>query len=269
MDNIVQLRNDFFIDKESVIPYYHQLKLYLRGEIESGNWLAQQKLPSEAEICERFDISRTVVRQAIKELQNEGYLSTEKGRGTFVAKPKIIEGFVQSLSGFYEDMVRRGFKVTTHIVKQELIPAPRRVAEALKIEVNAPVVMISRIRKLNDEPSVFVTTYISHELCPDLLKADLENKSLYAFLEECGCGLGIHKGHRFIGVSLANEYEASLLDIEVGSPLIELDSVTYLKDGRPLEYFHALHRGDRTRFEVNLVKFTSIDQEKFNERSKG
>jgi len=66
-------------------------------------------------------------------------------------------------------------------------------------------------------------------------------------------------GHRYIGVSLANEYEAGLLGIEVGSPLIELDSVSYMEDGRPLEYFHALHRGDRTKFEVNLVRLTRVN----------
>jgi GntR family transcriptional regulator len=64
---------------------------------------------------------------------------------------------------------------------------------------------------------------------------------------------------RYIGVSLANDYEASLPGIDVGAPLIELDSVSYLADGRVLEYFHALHRGDRTRFEVNLVRLASID----------
>jgi GntR family transcriptional regulator len=260
MAKVVQLKNDFFIDKESPVPYYHQLKLYLKGEMESGNWLAEQKLPSEAEFCDRFDISRTVVRQAIKELQNEGYLSTEKGKGTFIARPKIIEGFVQSLTGFYEEMVSRGFKVSTHILKQELTPASRIVAEALQIEANTPVITISRIRKLNDEPSVYVTTYIPQDLCPELLTAYLENKSLYDYLEKSGYGLMIHKGRRYIGVSLANEYEASLLNIEVGAPLIELDSVTYLKDGRPLEYFHSLHRGDRTRFEVDLIKFSSQDK---------
>lgn len=103
-----------------------------------------------------------------------------------------------------------------------------------------------------------MTTYIPEELCPELLHADLENKSLYAFMEKCRCGLEIYKGRRYIGVTLANEYEASLLEIEVGSPLIELDSVTYLKDGRSMEYFHALHRGDRTKFEVELLKFKSL-----------
>jgi GntR family transcriptional regulator len=256
MSDLMPLGEGYIIDKESPVPYYHQLKLYILSQIESGNWKAEQKLPSETEFCEKLDISRTVVRQAIKELQNQGYLTTEKGKGTFIAKPKITTGFVQNLIGFYEDFTKRGFKVTTQIIKQRLDPASQRVAESLRIPVNAPVITLSRLRKLNDEPSVYVTTYISKELCPQLLQEDMENKSLYAFLEKCG--LKIHTGHRYIGVSLANEYEASLLGIEAGSPLIELDSVSYLEDGRPLEYFHALHRGDRTKFEVDLVKLEDL-----------
>jgi len=251
---------EFQIDRESPVPYYHQLKLFLLGEIRSGRLKQEQKLPSEAEFCELYSVSRTVVRQTIKELQNEGYLTTEKGKGTFISRPRIIEGFVQSLSGFYEDMVKRGYRVTTHILKQELIPASHHVSQQLRIEEGTPVVVISRIRKLDDEPSVYVTTYMPQEICPKLVDTDLENRSLYSFLEE-ECGLEIFRGHRYIGVALANEYEASLLNINVGSPLIELESVSYLRDGRPLEYFHALHRGDRTRFEVELVRFKSVDSE--------
>lgn len=250
--------NELIIDKSSPIPYYHQLKLYLIGEIESGKLLPQQKIPSETELCVRFDISRTVVRQAIKELQNEGYLITEKGKGTFVSRPKIVGGLVQSFTGFYEDMAKRGFKVTTDILQQEVKGAPQKVSEALRIEINTPVIVMSRLRRLNGEPSVYVTTYIPKVLCPGLINEDLKNQSLYALLEG-KYGLEIHKGHRYIGVSLANEYEAGLLNIEIGSPLIELDSTSYLRDGRPLEYFHALHRGDRTKFEVELFRMKSIE----------
>jgi GntR family transcriptional regulator len=259
MEKTVVIRGDASIDKSSPVPYYHQLKMILIKEIESGNWLPEQKLPSEAEFCGRFDISRTVVRQTIKELQNEGYIFTEKGKGTFISQPKITEGFVQSLSGFHEEMVRRGFRVTTRIIRQELTSASRTVADALEIDPDTPVIELSRLRMLNNEPSVFVTTYIAHDSCPPLLEADLENKSLYAFLDQCGVRL--HRGRRYISVSLANEYEASLLHMEIGAPLITLDSITYLYSGKPLEYFHALHRGDRTRFEVDLVKMRGSSKE--------
>ena len=260
MASTVSLKKDFFVDKASPVPYYHQLKLYITGEIEGGNWAPEEKLPSEAEFCDRFNISRTVVRQAIRELQNEGYLETEKGRGTFIARPRIIEGFVQSITGFYGEMAQRGYRVTTQVLSQELTSASRTVAEALEVETDTAVVTLSRLRKLNDEPSVFVTTYVPQQLCPELLDADLENRSLYDFLEHSEYGLKIHRGRRYIGVSLAKEHEASLLQMEVGAPLIELDSITYLEDGRPLEYFHALHRGDRTRFQVDLIKTRPSDR---------
>jgi len=250
--------NQIIIDKSSPVPYYHQLKIYLINEIESERLLPQRKIPSETELCERFDISRTVVRQAIKELQNEGYLTTEKGKGTFVSMPKIVGGLVQNLTGFFEDMAKRGFAVSTEIMTQEVQSVSGKVAESLRIGAGAPVIVISRLRRLNKEPFVFVTTYIPRELCPGLIDEDLRKQSLYALLEG-KYELAIHKGHRYIGVSLANEYEAGLLKIEVGSPLLELDSTSYLKDGRPLEYFHALHRGDRTKFEVELFRMKSIE----------
>ncbi len=266
MDESVEIGDELVIDKTGPIPYYHQLKLFLVGQIESGRLTPRQRLPSESEFCERYNISRTVVRQAIKELKNDGFLTTEKGRGTFVAKPKIIEGLAQSLSGFYEDLEKRGYRVTSGIIGNEVAAASLSVALALKIKPDSPVIKISRLRKLNNEPSVFVTTYIPQVLCPGLRDEDLKNRSLYALLEK-KYGYKIEKSHRYIGVSLANEYEAELLNIDVGAPLLELESIGYLQDGIPIEYFHSLHRGDRTKFEVELVRLQSIGQENEKESS--
>ena len=256
------LNSDLLIDKGSPIPYYFQLKKYIVSKIEAREWTPLQKIPPETEFCEHFNISRTVVRQAIKELQNEGYLITEKGRGTYVARPKVVGGIVQNLAGFYEDMVKRGFSVTTDVLRQEITPAPKKIAQELRVKENAPLIVLTRVRRLNEEPSVLVTTYIRQELCPGLLHENLINKSLYSILEE-SYGLIVYRGHRYIGVSLANEYEASVLNIEAGSPLIELESTSYLKNGSTLEYFHALHRGDRTKFEVDLVRLKSISKKRY------
>jgi len=257
MESEIEINDRYSIDKESPVPYYYQLKTFIRNQIEESNWSPDQKLPSETAFCMRFDISRTVVRQAIKELQNEGYLTTEKGRGTFVARPKITSGFVQNLAGFHEVFQKQGYRVTTHILRQEIVPVTYQLAKTLHLEVNAPLILLSRLRKINDEPSVYADNYIPEDLCPGLIHEDMENRSLYVYLEET-CGLEIYMGHRYIGVTLATEYEASLLEISAGSPLIEVESVTYLRNGRPLECFRSLHRGDRTRFEVNLVKYENL-----------
>ncbi|HLE14334.1 MAG TPA: GntR family transcriptional regulator [Anaerolineales bacterium] len=241
------------IDKNSPLPYYIQLKEILKGYIENGDWKTGSQIPSEPDLCEIFDISRTVVRQALKELTYEGLLVREKGRGTFVAEPKISEGLIQELTGFYQDMTGRGMRPESQILKQHVVSASARIANSLAIPTGTPVIEIERLRFVNQEPIVLVTTYLPYARCPALVEADLRQRSLYEFIEQ-ECDLYIDRGRRTIEAVPANEYEAQLLQVEEGSPLILLDSVSYLQDGTPVEYYHALHRGDRSRFEVELVR---------------
>lgn len=98
-----------------------------------------------------------------------------------------------------------------------------------------------------------MTTYLPYHLCPQLLQTDLTRQSLYAFLEHT-CGLIIVRGRRTLEAVLAQGYEARLLKVPAGAPLIALDSISYLNDGTPIEYYHAYHRGDRSRFEVELLR---------------
>jgi GntR family transcriptional regulator len=79
----------------------------------------------------------------------------------------------------------------------------------------------------------------------------LTHQSLYALLQE-GCNLTIARGRRILQSVQANEHQATLLKIRKSSPLIVLDSVSYLDNGMPIEYYKAFHRSDRLRFEVNL-----------------
>jgi GntR family transcriptional regulator len=241
------------INFESHIPYYIQLMDILREKVQQAEWRPGDQIPGEQDLCERYQVSRTVVRQALRELEYEGVITRQKGKGTFISLPKISEGLVQKLTGFYQDMVERGLKPGSHVLHQEVSPSSEKVARFLNIEPGEKVIDIQRLRFINDEPIQLVTTYIPYELCPSLATADLSNQSLYAFLEK-ECGIYIAKGHRFIEAVLANEHEAELLGIERGAPLLLLDSVSYSEDGQPIEYYHALHRGDRSRFEVELVR---------------
>jgi GntR family transcriptional regulator len=243
------------IDFNSRIPYYIQLIGTLKEKIESKSWNAGDKIPSEEELCVTYQISRTVVRQALQELEREGLIVRRKGYGTFIAKPKIVEGLVEKLTGFYDDMVNKGLIPQTRVLSQTVIPAEEKVAHFLEIPVGTKVVEIFRLRSVNDEPIQIVTSYIPFEICPKCAEVDLTNLSLYEFLEK-ECHLFISRGRRFIEAVSANAKEAQLLQIDRGSPLIMLDSISYMENGLPLEYFHALHRGDRSRFVVELVRYS-------------
>lgn len=241
------------IDFSSPMPYYVQLMQLLKSKIDNGDWPAGSQLPGEPELCNLYGISRTVVRQALGEMEQQNLIVRRKGKGTFVAEPKVSESLAQKLTGFYSDMVERGYRVATEVLHQRLTPATDKIAEYLQIEPGTPLIDIRRLRFVNEEPIQLVTSYLPYAMCPQLLEVDLAHRSLYDVLEN-DCGLWIARGRRFIEAVAANESEARLLQIESGAPLILLDSVSFLEDGRPVEYYHAVHRGDRSRFEVDLVR---------------
>jgi GntR family transcriptional regulator len=241
------------INRNSPVPYYAQVKDSLRERIKQGDWQPGDQMPSEPELCDLFNVSRTVIRQALSELLHEGLIVRRKGRGTFVAEPKIKQGWVQRLSGFYQDMVAQGYTPVTQVLRQEIIPASPKVARYLELEPETSVLVIERLRFIQDEPIVLVTTYLPRNLCSDLLNEDLTHQSLYECLERT-CGLSIAYGHRTLEAVPANDYESHLLRVKSGAPLLLVDSVSYLDNGTPLEYYHALQRGDRLRFEVELVR---------------
>ncbi len=260
MSKIARIKDNLVINKEIGIPYYYQLKQFIIKEIESNRWKSGQQILPEMKICEKLDISRTVVRQTIQELVNEGYLIKKKAKSAFIAEPKINENLVQRLMGFYEDMTARGFKIKNDILKQELIKAPEKIANLLNLKENEKVIIINRLRRLNSEPIVLVATYIPYKMCPDLLDEDMTDKSLYEFLEG-KYKFVIDRGRRFIEAVMADEREAKLLNIKKGSPLVLIESISYLKDGRAIEYYHAVHRGDRSRFVVELRRTKSFGGE--------
>lgn len=257
MKKYVEFTRKLNIDKKYGIPYYFQLKKYIVEEIESSRWKPGEQILSEIKICELLDISRTVVRQTFQELVNEGYLVKKKAKGTFISEPKINENLVQSLMGFYEDMTARGYKVKNDILFQKKIPADEKIAKHLDIETDEDVIVIRRLRRLNNEPIVLDKTHVPYKLCPGLLNEDLSGQSLYSYIEG-KYNLKINKGIRYIESVVANEEEAKLLNVKKGAPLLYIESIGYLDDGTPLEYYNALHRGDRIRFVTELKRLKSF-----------
>lgn len=241
------------VDFDSHIPYYIQVKDIIRSRIKDGTWAVGDRLPSEAELCAMFNVSRTVIRQALQDLIHEGLIRRRKGKGSFVAASKISEQLAQKLTGFYQDMVGQGLQPVTTVLQQHIIPATAEIAEPLGLAVDAPVIEIVRLRSVQQVPVVLVTTYLPYTLCPKLVSEDLNNQSLYELLEN-RYHLYIARGRRTIHAVLAEGQEAKLLEVNKGAPLFRLESISFLPDGTPIEYYIAFHRGDRTQFDVELIR---------------
>jgi len=147
------------LDKTTAIPIYYQLKEWLRAEIAKGAWKPGDLIPSERDLSEQFGISRMTVRQALNELREEGLLRREQGRGTYVAEPKIEQRLTR-LSGFTEDMKRRGLRSETRVLRQMWVEAPVPVSRALRISAGKQVVLLERLRMAEQEPMAIESCYL-------------------------------------------------------------------------------------------------------------
>ena len=242
------------INKNIPIPVYYQLKEVIREKIETGKLKIGEKITSENKLGEIYQISRMTVRQAIKELVGEGLLYRDKGRGTFVCKPKINYGFIQKLTTFYDDMVGKGYTMKTKILKQEIKPASKAIAKKLNIEENEKIIYILRIRYIENSPIVHVASHIPYKLCPDLINEDLIDKSLYQTLAEKH-GLVAYKARVTLEAIIASKYDSELLNIEENAaPVHLMKEITYTKENIIMDYFESHFRGNKGRVQVELYK---------------
>ena len=238
------------IDRQSAAPMYDQLKQLIIDGITREKLGPGDLLPGEHRMCERYGSSRTVVRQALAQLEHEGIVERVKGKGTFVARPKTSESLVHTLAGLFEEVERRGGHVRSQILRHELVPATAEVAAALEIAPGDTVVALERLRFIDDEPWSLTTTWMPEDIGAVTFDADMAEVSLYAVLADEGWHAV--RGMRSAEATIASPEQARLLGMSPGSALLLLRSTSYSESDRPMEHFVAYHRGDRSRFEFQL-----------------
>lgn len=236
--------------REGPLPYYVQLAEVLRNEIANGNWKPGDPLPSEADLCAFFAVSRPVVRQALGELVRQGIVHKERGRGTFVSH-RTAPMVVQEIQGFSDDVTRRGDRIDTTVFRQETDVVPPPFAPLLGVRTGSDVIRLDRLRRVGDLPVVMTTTYLPPRFA-GVLEADLRQRSLYAFLEEA-YGITPSGGTRRLEAVPAEEAHALHLGVDVGAALLQITANNRDQHGQPFECFLAWYRGDRTSFEVEVA----------------
>lgn len=240
------------IDKSVPIPLYFQLKELILEEIKNGSYKPGSLIPTEKELGEIFQISRTTVRQAITELVQEGWLYRVKSKGTFVAHPKIMQNYIQTVESFNDQMYRSNLIPSTEVLALEVITANMEVAQNLRLPVGSDVIYLYRRRFANDEPIVTCKTFLPYKECAFVLNYDFRTEQLYSVLklkEE----VKISYIERTVDAIEANTDDANLLGIKRGKPIQFFTSIGYNVFGKPIEYTLSRYRGDRNRFQITVV----------------
>jgi GntR family transcriptional regulator len=242
------------IDRESSLPYHVQLREILVERMKRGDWRPGTRIPGDEELCEIFNVSRTVVRQALQDLTYEGWIYRKRGKGTFVAEPRVSGvGLAKSLDAFYRSLRNRGIETKMQNLEKGIIPADKDIAEILEVEPMAPLIRIVQLFSIKDQPLFIANSYIPYDLCRELIFADLTRRSIYEFLEQ-QCNISLGGAQRKVSALLAGKDQAELLEIDVGDPLLYLESVGFSSEGKPLEYLVGYFHGKRLKFEVEILE---------------
>lgn len=236
------------LDRTSPVPLHHQLKQYLLEQIHRGAWRPNDLIPSEQELQEQFDLSRITVRRALGDLVNEGLLVRERGRGTFVAPPKMTHS-LQARRSLTDYMLEQGIKPGWRVLERGFVPAGKEAAEGLAVPPDSQVYCLRRLRLADEQPIGVHTAYLLPHLVEQIDEDALLDGGSLHYLERLPALRTAH-ATRVIEAVAATEAEARLLHIMLGSPILQITRVVADAQDTPLEYLQARYRGDRFKYQI-------------------
>ncbi|AUD15353.1 MULTISPECIES: GntR family transcriptional regulator [unclassified Planococcus (in: firmicutes)] len=239
------------LDKQSPIPIYIQIEEQLKQQIQQGDFSVGTSIPSERELSERFAVSRMTVRQSITNLVNDGLLYREKGRGTFVASPKV-EQPLNGLTSFTEDMESRGMVPSSKLIGFEILEPESDVAQELQLSHGDQVYFVERIRFADDKPMAIERTFLPVKRFPDLTEESFQG-SLYAVIENQQ-QLKISRATQRMEAGLVKKEDADLLEIQLPAAILIIERISFLEGDLPFEVVRSTYRADRYKFTTEIQR---------------
>ncbi|UTR07645.1 trehalose operon repressor [Alkalihalobacillus sp. LMS6] len=221
--------------------YQHLIK-----DMQNGKYQAGDTLPSEHELTEFFQASRETIRKALKQLSEHGYIQKIQGKGSVVLDLQRLDFPVSGVTSFQELNQQLGMKAETEVVTFKECRATPKQAKQFQLPDDSIVLEIARVRLIDGERIILDKDWFPKMLVPGLTE-DISSGSIYEYIEKT-LGLTISFAKKEIVVEVATDEELQLLDVEPGSQIVVVRSLTYLEDATLLQITESRHRPDRFRF---------------------
>jgi GntR family transcriptional regulator len=254
----LSLSRETISSKAFTIPLYIQIAERLISQIESGELSPGSKLAPERELSLELDVNRMTLRRALQVLDSQGLLERRHGIGNFIAHSKI-DRQMESIFRFSSGMAKRGFTPGTKLISVALINSDKKLANDLGVQDSSLLYDILRLRSINQEPVMLESYKIPVQRFPGLQEFDLENRSIYEIFET-EYRVKIARNRQILEPISANTFEAELLQITRGYPLMLEKRLSYDTDDQPVEYGRDRYRGDRFRFITETSPVNIIDE---------
>jgi GntR family transcriptional regulator len=236
------------VDKNSATPLYIQIQDDLYEQVRTGAFLPGARVPSEIDLVGRYSVSRMTARRALDELVNRGVLFRRQGKGTFVADDVVVYGLSTMLS-FSGTLRANGYQVDTHVLHQDIVPAPPFVSSKLKLDPESNVVVVRRLRVVNGRPAAIHTSFLDATIFDPLLRVDLSTNSLINAIEEIS-GLRVAYTKDSVRAALVSAEDRNLLQLAAGTPVLQVEGVAHTVNGQPIRYTRAVYPSDMFRMVV-------------------
>lgn len=220
------------IDRDSMLPVYLQLAEILRQQILSGVFHPGERLPSEAELVERYNVSPMTVRRATNLLAAQNIITTSHRRGTYVKEVEL------STAAFSLDSLIELFNqenTTVKLLEARFLPADERVARKLKIKVGSKAIYIRRLLSVDDQPSLYHRGYLVFDYKRPVMEAEFQVTELMGLFEGHGNTL-IKSGELFLESTMLNEEETGILQLPMPSAGMILEHVFYDFNNKPVSW---------------------------------
>jgi GntR family transcriptional regulator len=227
------------------VALHHQVKEDLLLKIHAGVWLPGSETPSEAHLCAHYGVSRGTLRRALGELAADGYLRRERGRGTFVAQPKLEMGLADSFGRF--KVIGPSLDTASRVVACRRVRAAEAVASVLRLAPGTSIWQLERVRLAGGKPAALQTSYLDAALYPGLERHDLEQRYLYQVMS-LDYGVFPVRVVELVDPTSADAYVAKKLAVKAGTALFRIERTTYAPNDRVAEFRLSLLRGDLFRY---------------------
>ena len=232
---------------------YEKIAFDIKEDILSEKYKPNEQLPFEKELCEKYNVSKMTVKKALDLLVNDGLIIKRRGSGTFVKDitEKEIQRIIEKkqFSGLTTTSI--GHKVTSKVLEFKIINATKEIADILKIEEDEFIYFVHRVRYVDDKAVVIEKTYIPLNLIPGMKLADVK-KSIYGYIKD-KLGLNIQSAHSTMRAMKSDELDRKYLNLEKDEPILEVERVAYLDNGKVFEYSFSRHRYDKFEFKSITV----------------
>jgi len=206
-------------------------------------------LASERDLAQELGVSRPTVRAAIEELTRTGLLVRQRGRGTFTSPHKVTQELAGTTAGLAVPPAEGHW--TSRVVAFTTTPASPPRAARLEIEPGSPVLRVTRVRDVDDEPIAIERLELPADLVPGLAQADMESGNFYQLLRE-RFGITVLDAVQTMEPAVTNPEQAELLDVPVYAPILQVERITRDTGGRIVELTRSVYRGDRYRITSKL-----------------